>query len=47
MMVHKDNHFLSHQLEKKLPFEALYRINAGQNLEEEVSPTNRDRKSVV
>ena len=37
MMVHKDNHFLSHQLEKKLPFEALYRINAGQNLEEEVA----------
>lgn len=36
-MIHKNNHFLNHQTEKKLPFEALYRINVGQNLEEEVA----------
>jgi len=39
-MIHngnKDNHFLTRQLEKKLPFESLYRINVGQSLDEELA----------
>jgi len=36
-MIRKNNHFFNQQTEKKPPFEALYRINVGQNLEEEVA----------
>ncbi len=36
-MIRKTDHFFNLQSEKKLPYEALYRINVGQNLEEEVA----------